>query len=268
MEIATSVCVPESGCSTIDPAKSHYEAVRYNALSHGVLSKLAVLPHEDVSDFENLREALVIEHQPSGPTELHLVEDLAVIMWRKRRILLAENAKINKALHGIIAHSSSKPTLSAVPFQRNMPDAPCDWVGIMKSTPKEVEDSQRDATKYRQLIEKIQKMLRRGGDKAYEKAVRTMDPYDQETWEEWLAEEEFSPNAEGFLKYINTHLWPEAARMEIEALNHFAIKNQTLGEGLKPVELESLCRYETHLDRKFQRILGMLVKLKEMRKGI
>ncbi|NTV51280.1 MAG: hypothetical protein HGA69_00385 [Desulfobulbaceae bacterium] len=253
---------------TTEPAKSHYEAVRYNALSHGVLSKLAVLPHEDVNDFENLREALVIEHQPSGPTELHLVEDLAVIMWRKRRILLAENAKINKALHGIIACSTSKPAKSAVPFQCNLPDTPFDWVGIMKSTPEEVEQSQREAIEYRQSIEKILSVLRKGGNKAYEKAVRAMTPDDRETWEEWLEEEAFSSDAEGFREYINTHLWPTAMSMEIEALHHFAIKNQTLGEGLKPIELESLCRYETHLDRKFQRILGMLVKLKEMRKGI
>ncbi|MFH0785484.1 MAG: hypothetical protein V2B20_26520, partial [Pseudomonadota bacterium] len=79
---------------------------------------------------------------------------------------------------------------------------------------------------------------------------------------------QFLPTAESLREYIDTHLWPFAVTMEIEALYHFAIKNQTFGEGLKPLELESLCRYETHLDRKFQRILGMLVKLKEMRKGI
>lgn len=268
MEIATSVCETKPGCITSEPANNHYEAVRYNALNHGVLSKLAVLPHEDVSDFEHLREALVIEHQPSGPTQLHLVEELVAIMWRKRRILLAENAKINKALHGIIAHSSSRPTLSAVPFQRNMPDKPFDWVGIMKSTPEEVEYGQNEAKKYRQLIEKMLSILRKGGDKAYEKAVRAMAPDDQDTWQEWMSEEQFFPTADSLREYIDTHLWPDAAKMEIEVLHHFAIKNQTLGEGLKPIELESLCRYETHLDRKFQRILGMLVKLKEMRKGV
>ena len=268
MEIATSVCETELECNTTEPVKNHYEAVRYNALSHGVLSKLAVLPHEDVSDFENLRDALVIEHQPSGPTELHLVEDLAVIMWRKRRILLAENAKINKSLHGIIAHAYSKPAKSAVPFQPNMPDKPSDWIGIAKSTPEEVADMQRETAEYRQQIETILLSLRKGGTKAYEKAVKAMLPEDRETWEEWITEEQFLPTAESLREYIDTHLWPEAVNMQIEALNHFAIKNQTLGEGLNPLELESLCRYETHLDRKFQRILGMLVKLKEMRRGI
>ncbi|MFH0782520.1 MAG: hypothetical protein V2B20_11310, partial [Pseudomonadota bacterium] len=172
MEIATSVCETEPRCITTESAQSHYEAVRYNALSHGVLSKLAVLPHEDASDFENLREALVIEHQPSGLTEIHLVEELAVIMWRKRRILLAENAKINKALHGIITDSYSRPAKCAVPYQANMPDKPSDWIGIVKSTPEEVADMQRETAEYRQQIEAIQASLRKGGTKAYEKAVK------------------------------------------------------------------------------------------------
>ena len=53
--------------------------------------------------------------------------------------------------------------------------------------------------------------------------------------------------------------------MEREALHHYAIKTQTLGEGLKAERLEKLSRYETHLDRKFERTLAMLVKLKELR---
>ena len=43
-------------------------------------------------------EALVAEHQPSGPTEEHLVEELAGILWRKRRLRLAEAAAIRQGL--------------------------------------------------------------------------------------------------------------------------------------------------------------------------
>lgn len=46
-----------------------------------------------------------------------------------------------------------------------------------------------------------------------------------------------------------------------------AIKAQTLGEGLQAHRLEKLSRYETHLDRKFERTLAMLLKLKELRNG-
>lgn len=35
--------------------------------------------------------------------------------------------------------------------------------------------------------------------------------------------------------------------------------------GLQAYKLEKLSRYETHLDRKFERSLAMLIKLKELR---
>src|SRR5690554_5733862 len=82
--------------------KSHqtgnYQAVALNAVKHGVLSKLVVLPHEDEAEFSELLAALVDEHQPSGMTERHLVEELAGIIWRKRRALIAEGATINRSL--------------------------------------------------------------------------------------------------------------------------------------------------------------------------
>jgi len=55
--------------------------------------------------------------------------------------------------------------------------------------------------------------------------------------------------------------------MEKKARHHEAIKAQALGEGLQVDRLEKLNRYETHLDRKFERTLAMLVKLKELRSG-
>jgi hypothetical protein len=43
-------------------------------------------------------EALVAEHVPRGPTEEHLVEELAGIVWRKRRLRLAEAAAHRRGL--------------------------------------------------------------------------------------------------------------------------------------------------------------------------
>ena len=53
--------------------------------------------------------------------------------------------------------------------------------------------------------------------------------------------------------------------MEKEARYQAEIKAQTFGEGLKPQQLEKLNRYEIHLDRKFERTLAMLLKLKDIR---
>jgi hypothetical protein len=50
--------------------------------------------------------------------------------------------------------------------------------------------------------------------------------------------------------------------LESEVQHQEVIKVQILGEGLQVHGLEKLNRYETHLDRKFERTLAMLLKLR------
>ena len=83
-------------CPVTESPTTNYEPVRYNAMKHGILSQLAVLPHEDEAEFSDLHAALLDEHRPAGMTERHLIEELATIIWRKRRVLFAEGAKINE----------------------------------------------------------------------------------------------------------------------------------------------------------------------------
>src|SRR5215469_2448778 len=75
-----------------------YELSRLNALQHGVLSRHSVLPWEDGEEYRTLLDALVAERRPQGPTEEHLVEELAGIIWRKRRLRLGESAAHHRAL--------------------------------------------------------------------------------------------------------------------------------------------------------------------------
>jgi hypothetical protein len=93
MDIVETITIPAPVLEPGNNETDDYAAVRHNAMKHGVLSQLVVLPHEDKEAFTGLLSSLILEHQPNGPTEGHLVEELAGIMWRKRRILLAEGAK-------------------------------------------------------------------------------------------------------------------------------------------------------------------------------
>jgi hypothetical protein len=74
-----------------------YQATRFNALRHGVLSRYTVLPWEDKAEYQTLLGALVAEHSPVGPTEEHLVEELAGIVWRKRRLRVARQSGWKRA---------------------------------------------------------------------------------------------------------------------------------------------------------------------------
>jgi hypothetical protein len=80
------------------PAETGTEITRFNALRHGVLSRYTVLPWESADEYQTLVAALVAEHAPQGPTEEHLVEELAGVLWRKRRLRLAEAAAHRRGL--------------------------------------------------------------------------------------------------------------------------------------------------------------------------
>ncbi len=83
------------------PAVGHngYAVTRFNAVKHAVLSRYTVLPWEDESEYGELLEAFVAEHEPQGPTETHLVEEIAGIVWRKRRLRMAECAAHRQGLN-------------------------------------------------------------------------------------------------------------------------------------------------------------------------
>ena len=58
--------------------------------------------------------------------------------------------------------------------------------------------------------------------------------------------------------------WFDTRRQDLR--NRHLIREQAYGEALNPDKLERLGRYEVHLDRKFERTLAMLLKLKELRR--
>src|SRR6476469_8761804 len=78
------------------------DITRFNALRHGVLSRYTVLPWESTDEYRAVVEALVAEHGPQGPTEEHLIEEIAGVFWRKRRLRLAEAAAHRRGLEGTL----------------------------------------------------------------------------------------------------------------------------------------------------------------------
>lgn len=249
-----------------DMTPSNYEPVRYNAMKHGILSRLVVLSHENGEEFADLMAALIEEHQPAGMTERHLIEELSSIIWRKRRVLLAEGAKINEGLKGS-ARNAEGIISAAAPFEHGLSGKGTDLRDLIGLTSAEIAERQRDARNDLDATRKASAILRRGGDSAYDKAFRALMSDSRDWWQQYVEEEEYAANAEGLAEFIQIHLEPLCMTMEKEARHHEAIKAQTLGEGLQAFKLEKLNRYETHLDRKFERTLAMLLKLKELNRG-
>ncbi len=266
IEAATMNAATLITCDEAAPVATagNYEPVRFNAMKHGILSRLAVLAHEDHAEFADLLAALLDEHRPGGITERHLIEELATIIWRKRRVLLAEGAKINEGLKGAV-NSAASVIKSAAPFQRGMGGENADLREFMDGTPEELAKSQQDTALDLAATQKAATILRKGGPNAYTKARRALIQESRDFWDEHVEEESYPATAEGLSEFIRESLEPICYRMAREAQFSPAIKAQTLGEGLRAHLLEKLNRYETHLDRKFERTLAMLLKLKQLR---
>jgi hypothetical protein len=67
-----------------------------NALKHGVLSKRALSEHEDTQAFVTLLGKLVEELEPISVIECTLVERIAILLWREKRLAETEAREIDR----------------------------------------------------------------------------------------------------------------------------------------------------------------------------
>ncbi len=76
--------------------------VKWNALKHGLLSKEVVIAvgdgRESRSAYEALLRQLRADLEPQGTLEEMLIEKMAILYWRQRRVLRCENGEIRQAL--------------------------------------------------------------------------------------------------------------------------------------------------------------------------
>jgi hypothetical protein len=256
------ITFPVDAPAAVPPAS--YQAVRYNAMKHGILSKLVVLAHEDGGDFDDLLAALIDEHKPAGMTEQHLIEELAAIIWRKRRVLMAEAAKINEGLKSTL-RSPKTVIPAAAPFQSDLSGEHVDLPNLLNATTERIAERRQEADVDLAATRKAAAILAKGGPNAYDKARRALIPDSRDLWDIQVDEEEYPATAEGLAGFIRESLEPVCTGIVQQVRHAAAIKAQILGEGLRPQLLENLSRYETHLDRKFERTLAMILKLKDLR---
>lgn len=224
--------------------------VRFNATRHGVLSRYTVLPWEDAEEYGTVLGALHEEHTPVGPTEEHVVEELAGIIWRKRRLRLAEAAAHRKW-----------PRKTMESYSDTASSAPAD-------TKEALRDLKADEAMTRRALELIGS---RRNDR-YEAALRGdtrnwwVDRLTCDTEELNEGEAPYEADPDHLRRFIETQVLAWYGRRRTELEHRPLIREQAFGEALKEDKLEVLARYEVHLDRKLERMPTMLVRLKELRR--
>ena len=91
-----------------------------------------------------------------------------------------------------------------------------------------------------------------------------------ETLEEWAEEPEpdYEATAESLSGWLEGEAVPYFRKREVELANREMIREHALGEALTANAFVGLARYEVHLDRKLERTLAMLLKLKDLRREV
>jgi hypothetical protein len=85
---------------------------RMNACNHGLTAERIVIGDEDPNEFDSLRAELGEEHNPRSAVESELVERLAVLMWRMRRVPIFEAALIEFRRSGLIGNKDTTESLA------------------------------------------------------------------------------------------------------------------------------------------------------------
>jgi hypothetical protein len=250
------------------------EITRFNALRHGMLSRYTVLPWEDADEYRALVAALAAEHAPQGPTEEHLVEELAGVLWRKRRLRLAEASAFRQGLEGTLTPYGD--TVKAALVHLVDPGESENVVEAIRQTEDESVKEQADLQEDEEITGRAIDLLGSSRNDAYEAALVVLRGDTREWWADVLArdpdelEEDEAPataDADGLRRFLETEVLPWFETRKKELANRPLIRDQAFGEALDADKLERLGRYEVHLDRKLERMLAMLLRLKDLRQG-
>ena len=146
-------------------------AVARSALWHGLTAASLVAFDEDEADFDDFHNWLTRDLEPSGTLECSLVERIAVLSWRLRRVAQAEAALINKS-------ARYKSGFPVPPDQAEAPEADA-------------------GTLFDQAAQKISALSRHEAtiERALNRALVMLERWKQRRWEN--AEREEEKRAEG-----------------------------------------------------------------------
>jgi hypothetical protein len=220
-----------------------------------------------------LLNALVAEHAPRGPTEEHLVEEVAGIIWRKRRLRLAEAATFRERLRQETTSNLDPERIAGaalLPMIGNR-KVKVDMSQVFTATPSDTARDLRDVRRDKGMTTKAITILAAAEPDAYARAVAALRDDTRSHWLECLEDSPadglvYKPTAEALDAWLRRH-WAEWYEGPIAELEHRdAIKEQAIGSAYEARRLEVTARYEVHLDRKLERTLAMQLRLRELRR--
>jgi hypothetical protein len=240
---------------------NNYDSSKYNAVKHGVLSREAVLSWESKDDYESLLMAFESDYEPEGVTETYLVTELAQVVWRKRRLRMAEKTITKANLMNCDSYSNTtiKKAIYAHPDIKRLEK------GTVEEAFRMSDKEAKEKIKFLQkTIRSFEKLLAQ--DLTYDGYMEAIDDDLKSNWKDWLEEPQYQASVDSFRRFLKYQCIDYYKEQLDPLLVRDAIKEEALCESAEPTErFINLARYETTLDRKFEKTLAMLIKLQDLR---
>lgn len=249
-------------------------AAQGNAVKHGILSPAVVIRRGDGQEraevYQRLHQGLWADFQPQGMMEEVLVEQIAVTLWRKHRVLRFEAGCIRKQLDAYRESAAQEDELSVhlkKPLSALQQLEKAKQRLVEHQTDKEILGMGRDilseeavknwAENYFRLAEE------RGLDSIGPDPHDVRDYLEKQGLTEAQIRQEFVRIAEENIQEAQE----EIKELEVLAgleLERVALLGAIPASGL---DLDKIIRYEASLDRQLYKAINHLERLQRSRKG-
>lgn len=258
----------------------------FTAAGFGILSRHTVMPWEDEREYQTLYRELVGAHVPIGPTETHLVEELAGVIWRKQRLRQAEAALYRSEIASLAAGSEdSQRRIVRNALIGKAPGCVSHKVGAGGTAVTAVVSGGKDeraalmqAPKEEAQVKRALAHLEKGC--SYKEGLAALpecyrDEYQEEYLHETLTYTEggedieytYEEKPEELAYYLRNEVIPNLEQQALVQEHADDIAEHVKGMAFNTNKLEALGKYEQALDRKMERTLAVLLKMQEIRKG-
>lgn len=265
------------------------ERSKHNALKHGIFANAVLLRNESRTEFDSILNRFRDDRQPQGMLEELFVEKLATISWRYRRLLLAEAAEIEMRTEFVEWDERERQEKEAGDDFRGpggfaSPDRK-DWgltqkmenpiilercLNLLDDLKSGIETHGFERKHDAEILMRLYGHHGRWAETlldSYMKWCGTAECSDQEREEEGLASVEQCKRI--FLETLRTEI-KHLSRYEKEraSIESERIKLESLRRNVPDApQLDRLLRYETTLERAFDKALIQLERLQRMRRG-
>ena len=227
----------------------------------------ALLPWEEEAAFIALHHAWQDQYAPIGPAEQSLVDQLVWLDWRRRRLILAERALHMDSLDRRTSLKEGDALSQRALVVSDTGRTEANSAHAVRANDAEDEEG---AELWRECLAAAQASLASieedaPGDLA--RAVELLPEGTQEWWQEHLDDKpdaQADPTA-AFIRFLAVDVLPffRGKRDAHEAGP--TIRLQAWGESLDPIRTDKLLALDERLTRQYEKALGMLLRLQEMR---